>query len=73
MSSIRAFLGGLLSARCTSYWDKGNDKEEDAVTACLKTYSKDVKCDGDVLAMLLDSCPNSDKIPEVRMQHVKLL
>ena len=58
MSSIGVFLGGLLSARFTNYLDKGNDKEEYAVMGCLKTYSQDVKCDGDVLAMLLDSCPN---------------
>ena len=65
-SSIAAFLGGLSSARFTnSSLDKGNDEEEDEDTGCFKTYSKDVKCYGEVLAMLLEMCPNSNKIPQV--------
>ena len=63
---MAAFLGGLSSARFTnSSLDKGNDEEEIEDTGCLKTYSKDVKCYGEVLAMLLEMCPNSNKIPQV--------
>ena len=69
---IGAFLGGLSSARFTNSLDKGNDKEKDADTGCLKNNFMDVKCYGDVLAMLLEMCPTSNKIPQVSMEHANL-
>ena len=53
-------------------FDKGNEDEGDVDTEYLKMYSKDVKCYGDVLAILLEICPHSYKIPQVSMVHAKL-
>ena len=66
---IKAFLGGLSSARIAKSLDEDNEEEEDEDTGCLKTFSTDVKCYGDVLVMLLENCPSSNEIPQVSLEH----